>query len=394
MPRAKIQFIEKTVHLHIRPDQLSVMQKHQLIVTLKHLFKQSSDAVGEELNTAFMKAGIDDSFPLRSAHSTFINKNNIKPVISALDNHFNIHIVANDTGIKEGQPKPLLNGEIDKRFKQLALAFIVKSSQFPLWHQQNQALLSRIYDFMNDDVRCEDQCINTMFEALTFCAPKNERDLIEPTKKWARKHISNTGPIERRAQKLFTVTVISTTPELFNEHNEYIGITILVKPKSTIGYIPLKLDLRKRTFFDVEELERNAYQYTLGIKKKNDICTVYVTFTNINIENWRSHYAIKFKQNIFKSKSPFAKKVVFQPTYLWDDSLSDGDYVIAKNAPLLATVVDVTAVNGYCDPRNVELTLRNLHQRLSAFEVDELKNLTLKEINDDDEAQVIEVFDV
>ncbi|NMS58419.1 hypothetical protein, partial [Vibrio parahaemolyticus] len=120
-----------------------------------------------------------------------------------------------------------------------------------------------------------------------------------------------------------------------------IEMTLLFKPYDHIGYIPCKLHLRDNPFFESGKLKHDEYKYTLGIQKEGKVCTLYIDFKDKDGDSCR--YALKLKQEIRQVNTPFGNTPVFKPEYVWNEKLSDKEYLIVKDAPLSSTQVNIVS---------------------------------------------------
>lgn len=417
MARVKTQFINKTIHLHVHHSSLTEPhQRHQLIATLKHLFGLSMDKVSSQLNDAFSKAGLNIEFPKKSAHSDYIQNHAVKPAFDQLHNHIDIHLAINQRKIEEDYPfrplavRPLQKSKKDKAhnkkieeqrviaeklasaYTHVQVTFTVKSTLFPLWYELNRNYISKVNQLINDDKKYEEECLQLMLQTLQTHMPENEQHLFEPTKRWYRKNVSKNSVVPRPKNKPFHAVLLTTMPKGKTAEDDTIGITLLLKPYDHMGYIPCKLHVRKNLFFDASDLKESGYTYTLGIKKEGKCCTVYILFTNSDGQH--SSYAMKLKQDIKQSKTPFGNKPIFEASYMWNENLPDKDYVIIKDAPLSETLVDVVSNKGGVDARSVEFTMHQFNERLSLFDLQQQKELMIREVINGDDIPEVELVDI
>lgn len=414
MSRKKTHYLDKIVNLHIHRDSLKTShQKHELIETLTHLLGLSVDKVTNQLTPACAEAGINASFTNRSAHSSFVKKNSVKPAIDKLDNTIDIHIAIDKNNIIEDYPyRPLaikpfkksedetrntqaemhekINDNRAKAYTHVPVTFSIKSTQFPLWYEINQAFIAKVNELANDDTKHEDECLEIILQILQSYSPTNEKHLIEPTKRWFSKNISKNSVLPKTKNKPFHAALFTTITTGKHEEDP-IEMTLLFKPYDHIGYIPCKLHLRDNPFFESDKLKHDEYKYTLGILKEGKVCTLYIDFKDKDGDSCR--YALKLKQEIRQVNTPFGNAPVFKPEYVWNDKLPDKEYVIVKDALLSSTLVNIVSKTGGTDTRNIELTWYQFHERLSVFDLKQRKDLILAEVNSDRDIPIIEITD-
>ncbi|OZS42112.1 hypothetical protein [Photobacterium sanguinicancri] len=393
MPRRKTEYIEKTVNLHIHKSALtSANQKHQLIITLKHLLGVSPDDISKKLNDAFTKADINVRMPARSSHSTFLKKNRIKSAIKALENSFDIHITVSPNSISEkyqksGLPLPKGNSLYEKQdiakkvassYQTVQVTLTIKSTTFDAWYKVNQHFINELNCLLNDDQKTEANCHEYLLSAFQALSPKPEQHLIKPTRIWFRKNINRVPISSQPRNKPFRATLIAITGNHQDEDNTP-SLHLLIKPYDHMGYLPCKLSIAKASNFEANILSDPESKFTIAVTKKEMACAVTIEFSNSHSDT--ACYGLTLEQEIKDiPKNPFTKKAMFNNQLMWDQSLPDKEYVIIKDYPLKKCAVELTGNRGEKDKRSIEYTMAKLHSYLSIFKWEDRFTLPIPEI--------------
>lgn len=375
MPRKKPVLYRKTIYIFTPKNAiLSTHIKHSLISTFGYLFSLSPDKSATVLKEGFKKAGLDVSFPKRSAHATYKkNTYNLKQKASLKP----LETISNKIRVSLNLSGPKITEQdmsYDDAYTMVEVSIWVNVEEFPLWCTNNQEFIKMLGNFMSNDRKNEKICYSLLMDAVRHVSPKTEKKLIEETNlKFYKKYIGKPELIKPSSKApLDTRLVIINVRE-----EEYAPVIyLLIKPRDTFKYIPFRIHNSNRIH---HYLQNPKSEYSVYATKCNEQITIELVVS----DSQRTNYQAIIKQDFEQTKpSPFNGKVLFNKFTLWPSSLPDEKYTLVKRKNLNSCIIDFVTPNGLEDKAYIEHTIQRIHQKLSIHEfysTDEPKMFTHNE---------------
>ncbi|HDY7656842.1 TPA: hypothetical protein RQK04_003157 [Vibrio vulnificus] len=388
MPRRKPVLYEKTVYLFTpKAKPLSIHNKHLLIITLQRLFGFSPDKATAALESAFKKAGLHQSFPKRSAHSTYKTKHikTLKP-LKELSNKKRIALTLIESSVVE------LDSSKDETYQGIEMPITVDILDFPPWYKQNREFIQLLGNFISTERKYESESHQLLLEAVRRASPPTEKHLIETSLKFYKKHIGqpSTNKVANK-QILDAKLVIFNTinDEVDDNHDEdtskeykdsytathhhdeadvkdneqsvYI-IYLLVKPSKSIKYIPFKITNLDPLYRYLGSIDSTYSVY--AIKDRNQL-TLELVISDKSRIKYKATIEQDFQQDV---PNPFTGQMLFNKFNFWDPSLPDKKHTIVRQRKIHTCNVKLSTSEGHIGKRSIRYILQRMHQSLSLTE--------------------------
>lgn len=396
MPRRKPVLYEKTVYLFTpKAKPLSIHNKHLLIITLQRLFGLSPDKATAVLESAFKKAGVHQSFPKRSAHSTYKTKHikTLKP-LKELSNKERITLTLVESSVVE------LDSSKDETYQDIEMSITVDILEFPPWYKQNREFIRLLGSFISTERKYEAESHQLLLEAVRRASPPAEKHLIETNLKFYKKHIGqpSTNKVankqlldaklvifntindevdnkDRKADTKESKEIETATQSYLDYYDDessdngveddkqstYI-IYLLVKPSKSIKYIPFKITNLDPLY---KYLGSGDSTYSVYAIKNLNQLTLELVISDKSRIKYRTTIEQDFQQDV---PNPFTGKKLFNTFNFWDPSLPNKKYTIVRQRKIRTCNVKLTSSEGHIGKRSIRYTLQRMHQSLSLTE--------------------------
>lgn len=364
MPRKKKVLYKKTIHLFVPKDKkMSTHSKHVLINTFSHLFQLRADKAANLLTESFKNAGVDESFPKRSAYSSYKKNNKLNGIVR-LSNQGKVALTIEANSIKEG------NRSKNDNFIWIKIPVLVDTLIFPPWHKRNYLFIKSLGKFITTERKYERRSYGLLMSAIQQVAPQPEKELIEPTIAFFKKQFGKPELEKTKKANPLRAKLIIIQNDDENQHGDSFlsSIYLLIQPSQSIGYIPFKLGTPDRS----ENIHDFLYedQKNKGNKKyRPSTYSVYATKQDnqVQVELIVScDRSITYQATIEEPKA--WGKSSFNHSVFLDSKRSDGKYTIISKGKLRDCIVPFSAPNGGCEKASIEQALTRIHSTLSLFD--------------------------
>ncbi|ENY6497482.1 hypothetical protein ACFD7R_003648 [Vibrio parahaemolyticus] len=396
MPRRKPVLYEKTVYLFTpKAKPLSIHNKHLLIITLQRLFGFSPDKATAALESAFKKAGLHQSFPKRSAHSTYKTKHikTLKP-LKELSNKKRIALTLIESSIVE------LDSSKDEAYQDIEMPITVDILDFPPWYKQNREFIQLLGNFISTERKYEEESHQLLLEAVRRASPPAEKHLIETNLKFYKKHIGqpSTNKVankqlldaklvifntindevdnkDRKADTKESKEIETTTHNYLDYYDDTRGETdekddeqstyliyLLVKPSKSIKYIPFKITNLNPLY---KYLGSSDSTYSVYAIKNRSQLTLELVISDKSRIKYKATIEQDFQQDV---PNPFTGQILFNKFNFWDPSLPDKKHTIVRQRKIHTCNVKLSTSEGHIGKRSIRYILQRMHQSLSLTE--------------------------
>lgn len=359
MPRRKKVLYSKPIHLFIEKDnKLSTRSKHLLINTFWYLFQLRADNATRLLSESFNNAGIDVSFPKRSAHSIYKASNKLNSV-TRLSNQDQVTLTVCGNSIVEK------DSASDKSFVKIRVSVQVDTLLFPPWYKRNQSFIKLLGRFISAGRKFEEESYGLLMSAIQQTSPQSEKKLIQPTLTFFKKqfgrpdleHVPKANPLKARL-------LIINNNSVDNDGEPLLAsVYLLIQPNQSIKYIPFKLDSHNKTHSIHEFISFPESKFSVYATKKENQISIELTLS--------AKLRITYRASIEEqngTKNPFTGTRSFSHSVLWNSKHPDGKYSIIEDEKLSDCVIPFSAPNGGHDKASIEQALTKIHATLSLKE--------------------------